>query len=137
MRLNFQCNVKVPDDYSGDNKIIQANIGNPSHMGVFNEKEYTLPSFEFRDADDCTKDFIRYGGQLEVKNKENVWNAYMKLSVLLYRMETGPGSLCQYHDVKEWACGSDDIHLCCGCPNLKWSKDSKYCVKHSHKYHRL
>ena len=97
-------------------------------MGVFNEKEYTLPSFEFRDADDCTKDFIRYGGQ--VKNKENVWNAYMKLSVLLYRIETGPGSLCQYHDVKEWACGSDDIHLCCGCP--KWSKDSKYCVEHSH-----
>ena len=128
MNLHFDRRVKVPADYSGNNKIIQANIG--KYMGICNENRYTLPSFTFRDADDCTKDFIRYGGQ--VKNKENVWNAYMKLSVLLYRMKTG--GLCQHHYVKEWGhTYSYDIHLCC-CP--KWSKDSKYCVKHSHKYHK-
>ena len=94
----------VPEDYSGDNKIFKANIGGRFRVEFANK--YKLDCrFEFRHADDCTKDFIRYGGQ--ILNKENVWNAYMKLSSVLEQLRKG--NMCQSVKVYTRGC----IYLCC------------------------
>jgi len=143
MNLEFRnCVVRTPPaDYNGDNPLLQAVAGSDSYCytRTMCEPNNYLGSllqlsgqclcarcnFEFRKADDCTKQFLRNGGQ--IMNKENVWNAYMKISKTLNQIKNG--SLCQHTEIKDFSVDHPTISFC-NCP--KWTKNSKYCVMHSH-----
>ena len=113
-----------PADYNGDNPLLQAVAGSNSYCNSMTENTGMLRcNFEFRKADDCTKQFLRDGGQ--IMNKENVWNAYMKISNILNQIKQG--NHCQKTRIER------KFHrtiVFCNCP--KWTKNSKYCVMHSH-----
>ena len=120
LRFDLDNYEKVPEDYDGDNEILKENIG--VYFRIWNNINLYKRNcrFEFREADDCSAEFIRNGGQ--ILNKENVWNAYTKISCEMNEIKKG--NICQHVHVY-----SKMIDLCC-CP--KWTKDSKYCIMCSH-----